>query len=884
MWILKDIIRPLNGYLSVKTKIESAMNTITANDNAKTLSLIAPMSGPLVQLEQVPDPVFAQKMVGDGISIDPVTPSLLAPCSGKVIQLHRAGHAVTLKTTEGIEVMMHIGLETVALNGEGFKPLVTVGDQVGCGDVLIEFDADFVAASAKSLLTQLIITNSDQVLKFLPARGFVEAGRDCVLELVLDAKTGTKQKNQNTQSEISEPIIIPNPTGLHARPSAVLTGAAKAFAAEIVLKKGDRQANAKSLVSIMALEVCCGDQVCIEATGNDAIAAINCLVAHIKAGLGEDCQVPELPGVKTPVLSNECEGEEEPVSDANLLQGVTASPGLAVGNIYQLRRTEITVPERLGDADTERELLNSAVVAAREQLQALQQQMGDPDKAAIFSAHQELLVDPELEAHAHDRIGRGKSAAFAWREAYTEQAKQLAALNNDLLAARANDLRDVGDRVLRLILGLDTETQALPDNTILIAEDLTPSDTATLDRSKVLGFCTVTGGASSHVAILARSMAIPAIAGIEPRALSLDEGAPVILDAAKGCLRLNPSEEEVESIQQRIFQLAAKRKADLATALEPAVTRDKHRVEVVANIAQVEEARESLAKGGEGVGLLRSEFLFMNRAAAPSEDEQFRCYAETAQILGPDRPLIIRTLDVGGDKPLHYLPIATEENPFLGLRGIRVMLQRKDLFRTQLRAILRASEQGNIKVMFPMVTTMGDLHSAKALLEEERKNLGIAPVEMGIMVEVPTTALMAEQFARHVDFFSIGTNDLAQYTLAIDRGHPELAHQADGLNPGVLHLIAHTVKGAHKHGKWVGVCGGIASDPQAVPILLGLGVDELSVSVPAIPAIKAQVREWKLSEGQALAARALQRDTAEDVRALVADMEDENNQPITNRN
>jgi len=827
------------------------------------------MSGPLVPLEQVPDPVFAQKMVGDGISIDPVTPYLQAPCAGKVVQLHRAGHALTLETAEGIEVMMHIGLDTVALDGAGFEPQVKEGDLVSCGEVLIHFDADFVATSAKSLLTQLIITSCDQVLEILPASGFVQAGRENVLQLVLKERQTAEQKIQNTKAEISEPIVIPNPTGLHARPSAVLAGAAKTFTADIVLQKDKRHANAKSLVSIMALEVSCGDQVCIQATGEDALAAINCLVAHIKAGLGEDCQVTLETEAGKPVVEEKLEQQEQPAGDLNLLQGVTASPGLAVGNVYQLRRAELTVSEVGADSETEIEVLNSAINAAHDQLQALQQQMDDQEKAAIFSAHQELLVDPELVSLALELAGQGKSAAFAWRQAYTEQSNQLAALSNDLLAGRANDLRDVGERVLRLILGVETEAPELPANSILIAEDLTPSDTATLDRNKVLGFCTLTGGASSHVAILARSMDIPAIAGIEARALSLAEGAPVILDAAEGCLRLNPTEQEVADIQQRILRLAAKRKADLAAAMEPAVTRDGHRVEVVANIANVEDARETLAKGGEGVGLLRSEFLFMNRATAPSEDAQYLCYAEVAEIMGPKRPLIIRTLDVGGDKPLAYLPIATEENPFLGLRGIRVLLKRQDIFRTQLRAILRASHKGNIKIMFPMVTTMGDLLSAKAMLEEEREKMGVAPVDVGIMVEVPTAALMAEQFAREVDFFSIGTNDLAQYTLAIDRGHPDLAAQADGLNPGVLHLIAHTVKGARKHGKWVGVCGGIASDPQAVPILLGLGVDELSVSVPSIPGVKAQIRELSLAEVQATAAEALQQDSAAGVRSTI---------------
>jgi phosphocarrier protein FPr len=403
----------------------------------------------------------------------------------------------------------------------------------------------------------------------------------------------------------------------------------------------------------------------------------------------------------------------------------------------------------------------------------------------------------------------------------------------------------------------------------LVAEELTPSDTANLDRSKVLGFCTVGGGASSHVAILARAMDIPAVAGIEPQVLDIRKGTPVILDGSKGELRLNPSSADVERIQRMQQQQAAKRKADLLAAHQPAVTIDARRIEVVANIGNNTDAKQVVELGGEGVGLLRSEFLFLDRTNAPGEDEQATIYAEIARTLGPDRPLIIRTLDVGGDKPLPYLPLAKEENPFLGVRGIRVGLDQPELLRTQLRAILRASTLGNVRIMFPMITTLDEWRAAKAMLNEERTQLGVGAVQAGIMVEVPATAVMADQFAREVDFFSVGTNDLTQYTLAMDRGHPKLAPQVDGLNPAVLQLIGNAAQAAHRHGKWIGVCGGIASDPQAVPILIGLGVDELSVSAPTLPSIKAQIRTLSRTACEQLAQQALQQDTAADVRTLV---------------
>jgi phosphocarrier protein FPr len=332
---------------------------------------------------------------------------------------------------------------------------------------------------------------------------------------------------------------------------------------------------------------------------------------------------------------------------------------------------------------------------------------------------------------------------------------------------------------------------------------------------------------------------------------------------------LDPAPAEIAHIKDLKEKTAAKRSADLATADHPAVTSDGHRIEVVANIGGEEDARKAVEMGAEGAGLLRSEFLYLERVTAPTEEEQIRIYGGISEALD-GRPLIIRTLDVGGDKPLPYMPLPREENPFLGVRGVRIALDRPEILRTQIRAILQVAKAHRLGIMFPMVSTLDEIRSIKGVLEEEKEKLGFEdPVEVGIMVEVPSTAVMSAQFAREVDFFSIGTNDLTQYTLAMDRGHPKLASKADAMNPAVLRLIAQTVEGAHANGKWVGVCGGIAGDLQAVPILVGLGVDELSVSVPSVPAVKAEVRSRTLDDCKALAQQALAQDTAADVRALV---------------
>jgi phosphocarrier protein FPr len=539
---------------------------------------------------------------------------------------------------------------------------------------------------------------------------------------------------------------------------------------------------------------------------------------------------------------------------------------------------EIQVVEAGKGVEAERMKLVAAIASAEGQLTALRAQLhskSEPAKAAIFAAHEELLSDPDLLEMIESAIAKGKSAAFAWKQAITTHADRLAGLKNQLLAQRANDLRDVGLRVLSELTGAKITQPEYTPNTILIAEDLTPSDTASLDRSRVIGFCTTRGGATSHVAILARSLGIAALAGVEPAALELANGTMVILDGNKGTLRLNATSDEVARIRRAQAHAEERRKANFAHAQEPAVTLDGTRIEVLANIGGVNDAAKVAQLGGEGVGLLRSEFLFMERRDAPTEDEQFETYRSIVQAVGSDHPIIIRTLDVGGDKPLSYLPIPREDNPFLGERGVRVGLDRPEILRTQLRAILRAGAiaNGKLHVMFPMIATLSELRDVRAILAEEAAKLGVPQVPTGIMVEVPATAIMAAQFAREADFFSIGTNDLTQYTLAMDRGHPKLAPQVDGLSPSVLNLIANTVKGARSANRSVkvGVCGGIASDPVAVPILIGMGVDDLSVSLPAIPAVKAQIRTLRLEDCQKLAERALAADSAADVRALVPD-------------
>ena len=843
--------------------------TDASSKMAKTV-LVAPISGVIVPIAEVPDPTFSEKMVGDGVAIDPTEETLCAPCDGVVTQLPDSAHALTVRTPSGIDVLMHIGLETVSLKGKGFKALVRPGDEVRPGDRLIAFNADYIARNAASLLTMVVVPTPGTTVKAL-ATGMAVAGKTSILQI-----TGGEDTPAETGTVESEPIVVLNPDGIHARPAAVLVNGAKKFSADIKIAKGGREVNAKSVVGLMSLGIAGHDTVRLTASGNDARAAVDSLTALIRSGLGENLHaVPK----EAPKPTQEIEAasvSKLPAEnhDENLLKGTSASPGLVAGTIFQLRHTEIEVAETGGEVDIEKASLLEAVKISKGELARLENDLrmrADAGKAAIFAAHQELLDDPELISATNRMIESGKSAPFAWKQAFTEQSESLANVNNELLAARANDIRDIGRRVLSHLTGIEMGSVEAPEGSIIVAKDLTPSDTAGIDKNRVLGFCTTEGSATSHASILARSAGIPAIAAIEERALGIPDGTPAILDGERGELRLNPSGEEMAAVRVKQAEADRIRSAELSQAQEPAVTTDGHRVKVVGNISGVSEAEEIPVLGGEGVGLLRSEFLFLQRTDAPSEEEQSAVYVTIAKALGKERDLVVRTLDVGGDKPLAYLPLSPEVNPFLGVRGIRLNMLGTELFTSQVRAVLTAAPYSQLSIMFPMVSSLDEVRAAKEIVLREKTTLGIGQkVAIGIMVEVPSAAVMADVLAPEVDFFSIGTNDLTQYTLAIDRGHPKLAAMADALHPAVLRLMQRTVEGAHKFGKWVGVCGGIASDPAAAPILVGLGIDELSVSIKGIPQIKAAVRRQSLAECRRTAEAVLSMATAREVRQYLA--------------
>ncbi len=562
------------------------------------------------------------------------------------------------------------------------------------------------------------------------------------------------------------------------------------------------------------------------------------------------------------------------------LNGVAASRGICIGPAFQFVRIELkTEKKEILDTKTELIRLDDALSCAKNQIEMIYQkaltEAGEAD-AEIFQAHKMILDDPELISAIKTRIESEKvNSEFAVSETAKSFAAMMAAMEDEYFAARATDIMDVANRVLRVLMNIaESPTAGLKEPSIIMADDLTPSDTVLLDKSLVLGFCIAQGSATSHTAILARGLGLPAVAGAGDAVLTVDSGTKLIVDGTNGEVLISP-DAETEQIYRNRLETSQNLQAEaLKFANDIAKTRDDVEFEIVANIGNVEDAKFAVENGAEGVGLLRTEFLYLERNALPTEEEQYQAYSAILDVFGK-HPVVLRTLDVGGDKEIPYLNLPKEMNPFLGERAIRLCLNRPDIFKPQIRAALRAGVGHNLKIMFPMVATLSCVRAAKAVVNVCKTELtkeGIAfadDAEIGIMVEIPSAAVIADQLAKEVDFFSIGTNDLSQYTLAADRTNPKVAELSDAFQPAVLRLIKMVIDAAHHEKKWVGMCGELAGEPLATPILIGLGLDEFSMSPPFIPLVKQIIRNLDAQEMIALAQGALNLESPKDIHEFV---------------
>ncbi len=678
-------------------------------------------------------------------------------------------------------------------------------------------------------------------------------------------------------------LTIVNEIGLHARPAALFVQAASRFRSDIRVRNlttASSPVSAKSMFGVLSLGAQKGHRIAISAEGPDAEEALSTLSELVNSGFGEMEQPPPVAVGAPAVVAPREARPQVSITDwtGRRLQGIPASAGIAIGPAHLYRPQTLTVEQRtVEDPEGEWERFEEAVERAKGEIAAIRSRAVTTVGAAeaeIFTAHQLFLEDPALLDQVHKRIEEEHlNAEAALAEAVRSYAELLRSMEGEIFRQRAADVEDVGQRVLRILLGeRATPIAELAEPAVLVAYDLTPSDTAQLDKERILGFCTAIGGTTSHTAILARGLGLPAVVGLGREVLGIPEGVPLIIDGEEGVVIVDPDESTIASYRARREALASRQRALQLSAREPARTLDGHRVEVVANIGDVESARAALEYGAEGVGLLRTEFLYLERDTMPSEEEQYAAYRAIADVMG-QRPLVIRTLDIGGDKRLPYLDIGEELNPFLGWRATRLCLKRPDLFKAQLRAILRAGYERNVKIMFPMIADVEEVRRAKELLAEAKAELeaqGVpfaSKVEVGIMVETPAAALAADILAPEVDFFSIGTNDLIQYTMACDRTNEKVSYLYQPFHPTILRLVKGVIEAAHDAGRWVGMCGEMAGEPLAIPILLGLGLDEFSMNVAAIPRAKEVIRTLNLEEVKRIAAQALRFKTAEEVRA-----------------
>jgi phosphocarrier protein len=762
-----------------------------------------------------------------------------------------------LRADNGAELLLHLGLDTVALQGEGFSMLVKEGARVSNGQPLLRYDLDKVAQQCKSLVSLMILTNSQDFQARPITLKSVKVGEP-LLHIIRRHASGAQTEAELCGEEIHGHIRIAHRGGLHARPAALIRQTAQGFKSQSQLHFAGKSATCDSLIGLMGLAVGEQDEVQVSCQGPDAEAALQALLIALSTALAEDSHA----AAPTPMA------RRTRAAEAGVLHGVCAAPGLVGGPLFRLNAISLPVDAGNHDPEQQRLVLDSALTVVRSEIEhtlAQARKHKNTDEEAIFAAHLALLEDPALLNAANTSIDQGMAATHAWSRSIDVQCEVLQQLGSPLLAERANDLRDLKQRVLRALLG-ESWHYDVPAGAIVAAHELTPSDLLQLSQQGVAGLCMAEGGATSHVAILARGKGLPCLVALGSTLLDQQQDQAVVLDANNGRLELVPNAERLAQVHQAQLDHQQRRAEQQAKAHSPALTLDGLQIEVAANVASSAEAADALANGADGVGLLRTEFLFVDRNTAPDEEEQRAAYQAVLDAMG-DKSVIIRTIDVGGDKQLDYLPLPAEANPVLGLRGIRLAQVRPEILDQQLRALLHVSPLSRCRILLPMVTEVDELLHVRQRLDALCTELGVLErPELGVMIEVPAAALLADQLAEHADFLSIGTNDLSQYTLAMDRDHAGLASRVDAMHPALLRLIAQTCAGAALHNRWVGVCGALASDPLATPVLIGLGVSELSVSPVQIGEIKDRVRHLDASECRRISQGLLKLSSATAVR------------------
>jgi phosphocarrier protein FPr/phosphocarrier protein len=834
------------------------------------LKVLSPLSGWCASLDDSPDPVFQARMLGDGVSIDPTVGEVRAPFDAEVLTVPESRHAINLRARNGAEFLIHVGIDTVNMRGDGFEAHVQPGQQVEAGQLLLSFDLEKVLRGAASLRTPVLLLQSDaHTVQRVRDEGAVTFD-DVIFEvhrISSDAQTADSpdaRGGEKTDGSHSRTVVIGLKHGIHARPAAGLIDAIKALDASVNLVYGGQTADLRSPVALMSLSTERGARVTVNASGPDALRALEAVVAGLEP-LADGESAPAIQEDVRPEIDDE---PPEPIPAGAVIRALSASPGLGRGSAFLLREQSSNAAAKAGSPEEERGLL----VAAVERVRAYLGELATADAetgAEIARAHLALLDDPLVADRAHQLVDQGLASGAAWQRAVQDAIKMLSRVEDPRMRERVDDLKDINLRVQRVLAGEDPRQGIeLPDRAVVLAENLLPSQLLEMDRKHLAGICLAGGGVTSHVAILAISMNVPMLVASGKDVLAIEAGADLLLDGELGELHVSPQAEAAERFAARINEQRRHGELAAGAARQPCFTRDDVQIHIHANIASAADAKSAVACGAEGCGLLRTEFLFMDRLHAPDAEEQLRAYRAVSTELG-DRPLVVRTLDAGGDKPIGYIQQAHEENPALGVRGVRLSLAHRGLLETQLQALLQLDHPEPVRVMIPMVSSADEVEEVRGVLARLGADPSEGRLKLGVMVETPAAAMIADRLAEMVDFFSIGTNDLTQYTLCMDRGEPALARSFDTLHPGVLRLIRQTARAADRAGIPVAVCGAAAGDPIAAPLLLGLGIRELSMPAGLIARQKANLRKISMAECEKLAATALERGSARAVRELV---------------
>jgi phosphoenolpyruvate-protein phosphotransferase len=821
------------------------------------INLYPPIIGIMMDITKVPDPVFAEKTVGDGIAIDPLSNKIYAPVNGIIKSVHPAKHAIIIAADAGFDILIHVGLETVSLGGDGFNIHVGSGDWVGHGDVIGEFDLDYIAQCAKTLITPVVLLdlNRDVFTHSIIMQQETKPGFP-----IMQIKKKSKSADGKDQSQISNlikssPITVPNPHGIHARPAAAISAIARRYDSEILIEKDDKLVNAKSIINLLSLAVNQNDIVYIYAANIEVINRLSYVLGHIYDSSRDE---------------HKNQISLQHVEDSKYY-GIAASYGVACGVLAKRDGLTFMIEENAGSVLSEKNKFYEALSAVKQDIQynLINLTSNDQLYSGILEAHIQILCDPDFIKDCVSIINSNKSAGFAVNLVMENNCNLLAGSKNLLLVERQDDFKDLRNRLLLAMKVAEVEAPKHHVPTILLADELTPTDLVRLDKN-IVGLISVNGGATSHTAVIARARGIPLLIGVHNSILEAKDNTQVVLNCKDGYVNLEPSTAEIDQVNSYLASLMQKHQIDLQNVQAGAQTKDGHLIDCYINISDIADSEKLAQTGGAGIGLFRTEFIFLNRDKPPTVDEQYKIYADITANIG-DAPLIIRTLDAGGDKRIDYINAGHEQNPVLGVRGIRLSLEYKDLLIEQLTAIAMVNRP-NVKIMLPMISSIDEYRTVLQMFNEIKEENGItADIELGIMVEVPSVALISGTFAEEVAFFSIGTNDLSQYILAIDRDNSRLATQIDHLHPAVIKGIDMVIKGARPFNRPVSVCGLMASDKLAIPLLIGMGINQLSMSANLVAENKAFIRSLDHAKCVKAAKHCLGLSSASQIRQYLLD-------------